>query len=69
MTTTPGDATDNLPGKPPVVDLATWQAARQTLLARETSSVSCATATACSSRTRRPAGATNASTGPWGCST
>ena len=28
MTTTPGNASSNLPGKPPVVDLATWQAAR-----------------------------------------
>ena len=27
MTTTPGNASSNLPGKPPVVDLATWQAA------------------------------------------
>jgi len=29
MTTTPGNASSNLPGKPPVVDLATWQAARE----------------------------------------
>src|SRR5215469_3576668 len=35
MTTTPGNASSNLPGKPPVVDLATWQAAREELLARE----------------------------------
>ena len=35
MTTTPGNATSNLPGKPPVVDLATWQAAREELLVRE----------------------------------
>ena len=35
MTTTPGSASRNLPGKPPVVDLATWQAARQELLVRE----------------------------------
>ena len=27
MATTSGNATSNLPGKPPVVDLATWQAA------------------------------------------
>ncbi|MGW2066268.1 DUF899 domain-containing protein [Streptomyces sp. NPDC055775] len=35
MTTTPGNASSNLPGKPPVVDLATWQAARDKLLVRE----------------------------------
>src|SRR5260370_8258134 len=35
MTTTPGNASSNLPGKPPVVDLATWQAAREVLLVRE----------------------------------
>ena len=35
MTTTPGSASSNLPGKPPVVDLATWQAAREELLVRE----------------------------------
>ena len=35
MTTTPGNASSNLPGKPPVVDLATWQAARAELLVRE----------------------------------
>ena len=31
MTTTPG----NVPGKPPIVDLAAWQAARKELLVRE----------------------------------
>ena len=35
MTTTPGNASSNLPGNPPVVDLATWQAAREELLVRE----------------------------------
>jgi predicted dithiol-disulfide oxidoreductase (DUF899 family) len=35
MTTTPGNASSNLPGKPPVLDLATWQAAREELLVRE----------------------------------
>ncbi len=35
MTTTPGNASSNLPGKPPVVDLATWEAAREELLVRE----------------------------------
>src|SRR2546421_6318077 len=35
MTLTPGNASSNLPGKPPVVDLATWQAAREKLLVRE----------------------------------
>ena len=35
MTTTPGNASSNLPGRPPVVDLATWQAAREELLVRE----------------------------------
>jgi predicted dithiol-disulfide oxidoreductase (DUF899 family) len=35
MTTTPGNARSNLPGKPPVVDLATWQAAREERLVRE----------------------------------
>ena len=35
MTTTPDNASSNLPGKPPVVDLATWQTAREELLARE----------------------------------
>ena len=35
MTTTPSSASSSLPGKPPVVDLATWQAARDELLVRE----------------------------------
>jgi predicted dithiol-disulfide oxidoreductase (DUF899 family) len=35
MTTTPENPTTALPGRPPVVDLATWQAARDELLARE----------------------------------
>ena len=35
MTITPGRASDDLTGKPPVVDLATWQAAREELLVRE----------------------------------
>jgi predicted dithiol-disulfide oxidoreductase (DUF899 family) len=35
VTTTAGNASRNLPGKPPVVDLATWQAAREELLVRE----------------------------------
>src|SRR5205814_9287966 len=35
MTTTPVNASSDLPGKPPVVDLATWQAAREELLVRE----------------------------------
>jgi Bacterial protein of unknown function (DUF899) len=35
MTTTPGSASSNLPGKPPVDDLAAWQAARAELLVRE----------------------------------
>ena len=35
MTTTPGNASRNLPGRPPVVDLATWQTARDQLLVRE----------------------------------
>jgi len=35
MTITPDDPTTALPGRPPVVDLATWQAARDTLLVRE----------------------------------
>jgi len=35
MTTTPGNASSSLPGTPPVVDLATWQAAREELLVRE----------------------------------
>ena len=35
MTTTPGNASSDLPGKPPVVDLATWQAEREGLLVRE----------------------------------
>jgi predicted dithiol-disulfide oxidoreductase (DUF899 family) len=35
MTTGPGHASTNLSGKPPVVDLATWQAARRELLVRE----------------------------------
>ena len=35
MTTRSGNASSNLPGKPPVVDLATWQAARDELLVRE----------------------------------
>jgi hypothetical protein len=38
MTTTAGNASRNLPGKPPVVDLATWQAARDELLVREKAS-------------------------------
>ena len=35
MTTTPDDPTTALPARPPVVDLATWQAARDELLVRE----------------------------------
>jgi hypothetical protein len=35
MTTTPDDPTIALPDRPPVVDLATWQAARDELLVRE----------------------------------
>ncbi|MER5534595.1 DUF899 domain-containing protein [Streptomyces mirabilis] len=35
MTTTPSDPTTALPGRTPVVDLATWQAARDELLVRE----------------------------------
>src|SRR6266550_6324801 len=35
MTTTPSDASSNIPGKPPIVDRATWQAARDELLVRE----------------------------------
>src|SRR3954454_15330595 len=35
MTTTSSDPTTALPGRPPVVDLATWQAARDELLVRE----------------------------------
>ena len=35
MATTPGKASSNLPGKPPIVNLASWQAAREELLIRE----------------------------------
>jgi hypothetical protein len=35
MPTAPSDPTTALPGRPPVVDLATWQAARDELLVRE----------------------------------
>ena len=35
MTTTPNNPTTALPGRPPVVDLATWQTARDELLVRE----------------------------------
>jgi predicted dithiol-disulfide oxidoreductase (DUF899 family) len=35
VTTTPGNASSELPGRPPVVDLASWQAARVVLLVRE----------------------------------
>ena len=35
MTTTPNDSTNARPGRPPIVDLATWQAARDELLVRE----------------------------------
>ena len=35
MTSTPSDPTAALTGRPPVVDLATWQAARDELLVRE----------------------------------
>ncbi len=35
MTTAPDDPATELPGAPPVVDLATWQAARDELLVRE----------------------------------
>src|SRR4051794_24162135 len=35
MTTTPSDPTTALPGRPPVVDLAAWQASRNELLVRE----------------------------------
>ncbi len=35
MTTTPNNPATALPGRPPVVDMATWQAAREELLVRE----------------------------------
>ena len=35
MMTTPDDPATALPGRPSVVDLATWQAARDELLVRE----------------------------------
>jgi predicted dithiol-disulfide oxidoreductase (DUF899 family) len=35
MTTTPSNASSNISGKPPIVDRATWQAARDELLVRE----------------------------------
>src|SRR3712207_685668 len=35
MTTTPRDPSTALPGRPPVVDLATWQTTRNELLVRE----------------------------------
>lgn len=35
MTITPGEPGNDLPGKPPIVNLATWQAAREELLVRE----------------------------------
>src|SRR5689334_23826856 len=35
MTTSPDRPTTTLPGRPPIVDLATWQAARDELLVRE----------------------------------
>ncbi|MGW7202027.1 DUF899 family protein [Streptomyces sp. NPDC054837] len=35
MTTTPGNGSSHIPGKPPVVDLKTWEAAREELLVRE----------------------------------
>jgi hypothetical protein len=35
MTTTPEHASNDLPGAPPVVDLATWDVAREELLVRE----------------------------------
>jgi predicted dithiol-disulfide oxidoreductase (DUF899 family) len=35
MATAPTDPTASLPGRPPVADLATWQAARDELLIRE----------------------------------
>ena len=35
MTSTPDNPATALPGRPPVVDLATWQAARDELLAQE----------------------------------
>ena len=35
LTTTHSDPDSTLPGRPPVVDLATWQAARDKLLIRE----------------------------------
>ncbi len=38
MTTTPDDATTALPGRPSVVDLASWQTARDELLVREKAS-------------------------------
>jgi predicted dithiol-disulfide oxidoreductase (DUF899 family) len=35
MATAPTDPISSLPGRPPVADLATWQAARDELLVRE----------------------------------
>ena len=54
MTTTPGKASSNLPGKPPVVDLATWQAAREDLLIREKAHTREGDAIAAAGRRRLP---------------
>ncbi|WP_213015029.1 MULTISPECIES: hypothetical protein [unclassified Rhodococcus (in: high G+C Gram-positive bacteria)] len=35
MMTTPNDPTTALPARPPIVDLTTWQTARDALLVRE----------------------------------
>ncbi len=50
MTTTPGNTSSNLPGKPPVVDLSTWQAAREELLVHEKAHTVRATAIAAARR-------------------
>src|SRR3979411_584740 len=55
MATTPGNASSNLPGKPPVVDLASWQAAREELLVREKAHTHEGDAIA-ATRRRRPRG-------------
>src|SRR2546421_8465371 len=68
MTTTPGNASSNLPGKPPVVDQATWQAERDALLVREKAHTRAGDAIA-AARRRLPmveVGATTTLTGPDG---
>ncbi|WP_246078396.1 DUF899 family protein [Modestobacter excelsi] len=66
MTTTPSTPSTALPGRPPVVDRATWQAARDELLVREKAHTREGDALAAARRTRASARAAPSTSGTCG---